>query len=99
MEGKYNNVSSHGFHIIIKYHCVVCTCVHVCEYRRVCVGVCTHAGESGGWMDSVCEGISEAVRLNFDFFKPSSSNLHFRFFFHISHLDRLYVNYKVSKHL
>lgn len=52
MEGKYNNVASHGFHIIIKYHCVVCTCVHVCEYMRVCVGVCVHmlGRVEGGWI-------------------------------------------------
>lgn len=47
----------------------------------MCVGVCIYVGESGGWMDSVCEGIFEVVRFNFDFFKLLSFNLYFRFFF------------------
>lgn len=63
-------------HIIIKYRCV-CACVHMCVYVRVC----TCAGESGGWVNGVCGGLSKAGRLNLDFLKPLSSNLHFRFLF------------------
>lgn len=52
MEGKYNNVVSYGFYIIIKYYCVVCICVYVCEYMRVCVGVCVYmlGRVEGGWI-------------------------------------------------
>ena len=72
----------------------VCVCAHVCVCARVhvytcvhvpvcaCICVCVHmCCKSGGWVDGVCGRILEAVRLNFDFAKPSSCNLHFRFLF------------------
>lgn len=64
----------------------VCVCVHMCACVHVpvcaCICVCVHmCCKSGGWVDGVCGRILEAVRLNFDFAKPSSCNLHFRFLF------------------
>lgn len=72
MGGKYSNIARCKFHVIMRlYCCTVYTCVYVC--------VCTL--DSVAWVRGVCGGISEAVRLNFDFLKPSSSNLCFRFLF------------------
>ena len=76
-------------------------CMYVCVPMWECIllCVCTCAGENGGYADDFYGGLFEAVRLNFDFLKPSGSNLHFRFFFNTSYLAQLYMNDGISKHL
>ena len=72
----------------------MCVCPYESAYFCVCALVLERM--EGVQMMFMEDSLKQS---DFDFLKPSGSNLHFRFFFNTSYLAQLYMNDGISKYL